>query len=350
MAKKRITLPTNFSSLIEEGNIEKLKATFEKCELNAYERDFIKKPALCFYNIPIPFMQWLLEQGADIEMKDSYERTPLFYHSQVNDIERVTFLLEKGADIHAQDIYHNTPLHFAEYHAEVAQLLLEKGADIKAKDDQGHDVVERMLSRVQGRNICQAAEAAKVYLQAGYKSTPFAKEAITRIGEDFEFHRANFNSDYLNQTNATLQTLYQLFAVSPVPKRIQHDGKSPIILSGDTWEKQYEQAWNLLVPGNGKANTLQGEVIRIAGRINDELLHNGMGNWDRDYRKMLSIISNFLKQGNSLTTEQLTEVAHIQKNILEDDGTLSHHLCKLTTLWVSQNPNPIELEKVPYNR
>ena len=116
------------------------------------------------------------------------------------------------------------------------------------------------------------------------------------------------------------------------------------------FEKQYEKEWNLLVPGNGKANTLQGEVIRIAGRINDELLHNGMGNWDRDYRKMLSIISNFLKQGNSLTTEQLAEVAHIQKNILEDDGTLSHRLCKLTTLWVSQNPNPIELEKVPYNR
>ena len=131
-------------------------------------------------------------------------------------------------------------------------------------------------------------------------------------------------------------------------RRIQHDGKSPIVLIGDTWEKRYEQAWELLVPSSGRASTMQGEVVRIAGKVNDELLRNAMGNWDREYRKMLNAISGYLQQGNSLTESELVEVADIQKHILEDDGTGSHRLCELATAWVVLNPEPMALEKVNY--
>lgn len=145
-----------------------------------------------------------------------------------------------------------------------------------------------------------------------------------------------------------MQQLYKLFDVPPVPRRIQHDGKSPIVLIGDTWEKRYEQAWELLVPSSGRASTVQGEVVRIAGKVNDELLRNAMGNWDREYRKMLTAISGYLQQGNSLSENELSEVADIQKHILEDDGTGTKRLCELATAWVVQNPQPIVLEKVNY--
>ena len=145
-----------------------------------------------------------------------------------------------------------------------------------------------------------------------------------------------------------MQQLYKLFDVPPVPRRIQHDGKSPIVLTGYTWEKRYEQAWELLVPSSGRASTVQGEVVRIAGKVNDELLRNAMGNWDREYRKMLTAISGYLQQGNSLSENELSEVADIQKHILEDDGTGTKRLCELATLWVTKNPEPIVLEKVNY--
>ena len=348
MAKKKKTLPANFYELIEAKDLDALKAVFNECELNAYDRRSFNKPTLSFYDVPLELMDWLIAKGADINVKDEYDRTPLHYHAQVNDVERVTLLLEKGADIEAIAEYDETPLHAAGYFPEVTALLIAKGANVKAKDDMKHNPMEAMLYSVQSIDVSKAAKTAELYLKAGLKPTKFAKEQITRIGEDFEFHRNNFNPEYLEETDAGLQQLYKLFGVPPVPRRIQHDGKSPIVLTGNTWEARYEQAWILLVPSNGSATTVQGEVVRIAGRVNDELLRNAMGNWDKEYRKMLTAISGYMQQGNPLSESEFAEVADIQKHILEDDGTGTQRLCELATAWVVQNPQPIALGKVNY--
>ena len=348
MAKKKKTLPANFKELLEAKDLDALKAVFNECELNAYNRYSFKTPALSFYKIPLELMDWLIAQGADINVKDEYERTPLHYHAQVNNVEKVALLLEKGADIESKAAYDETPLFGAGYHPEVTALLIAKGADVKAKNDMKRTPMEAMLHTVQSIDISKAAKTAELYLKAGLKPTKFAKEQITRIGEDFEFHREKFNPEYLEETDAGLQQLYKLFNVPPVPRRIQHDGQSSIILTGDTWEKRYMQAWDSLVPSNGSAATVQGEVVRIAGRINLELLRNAMGNWDKEYRKMLTAISSYLQQGNPLSESELAEVTDIQKHILEDDGTGTQRLCELATAWVVQNPQPIALGKVNY--
>ena len=317
MAKKKKTLPANFYELLEAKDLEALKAVFNECELNAYDRRSFNKPTLSFYDVPLELMDWLITQGADINARDEYERTPLHYHAQVNNVEKVA-------------------------------LLLERGADIKAKDDRGYNPMERMLSRLSNGYLVKAAKSAEVYLKAGLKPNKFTKEQVTRIGEEFEFHREGFNPEYLEETDTALQELYKLFDVPAVPRRIQHDGKSAIILAGHTWEERYEQAWTLLVPSSGSAITVQGEVVRIAGRVNDELLRNAIGNWDKEYRKMLTAISGYLQQGNSLSESELAEVTDIQKHILEDDGTGTQRLCELATAWVVQNPQPIALGKVNY--
>ena len=344
MAKKKKTLPANFYELLEAKDLDALKAVFNECELNAYDRRSFKTPALSFYKIPLELMDWLITQGADINARDEYERTPLHYHAQVNKVEKVALLLKKGA----QDRYKNTPLLFAEYHAEVAELLIEKGANINVKDDKGHNVIERTLISARGGYLPKALKAIKIYLNAGLKPTKYAKERLTIIGEDFEFRRADTDAEWLEEADAALQELYKLFNVPPIPRRIQHDGKSAIILAGHTWEEHYEQAWTLLVPGSGSATTVQGEVVRIAGRVNDELLRNAMGNWDKEYRKMLTAISGYLQQGNPLSESELAEVADIQKHILDDDGSGTQRLCELATTWVVQNPEPIALGKVNY--
>lgn len=348
MAKKRITLPADFKELVDKGDLDELKAVFAKCELNAYKRDY-KRPALSFYDIPLELMRWLIEQGANIEAADIYGRTPLFYHAQVNNTKRIMLLLEKGADVHVKDRYGNTPLHFAEHHVETAEILLKAGADPLVQDESGRNVLEQMLMRARGRHIKDTARAAELYLKVGCKITEAVKECVTRIGEDFEFHRSGFNPDYVEEADKSLQKLYELFEVTPIQKRIIHDGHTPIYLSGKTWQERFEYAWDLLIPSSGKAATVQGEAVRVAGRIRDELFRNGGCNWDKDFRKMLNAFPKYVLQGNSLDAALLAEIEEIKKDILNDDN-LADRLAELATLWVMQNPEPIKLETTDYKR
>jgi hypothetical protein len=104
------------------------------------------------------------------------------------------------------------------------------------------------------------------------------KAFVQRIGENFEFHRAGFNPESVEATSAALDRLYALFGVPPVPRRMMHDGRSPIVAKSARWQDQQQELWALLVPSNGPAATVQGEVIRIAGRVADEIDRNGGAN------------------------------------------------------------------------
>ncbi|MDO4250423.1 MAG: hypothetical protein Q4C68_02825 [Moraxella sp.] len=145
-----------------------------------------------------------------------------------------------------------------------------------------------------------------------------------------------------------MQKLYQLFNVSPVAKRMIHDGKAAIVLQGDTWQEQFEYAWQLLIPSKGKAQTIQGELIRIAGKIGDELLRNGGCNWSKEHQAMMTALLNYFSLGNPLDDSLQKEVAFIQKEIRDDNGELIDRLRELAVLWIEQNPNPIALKEVAY--
>lgn len=43
MAKKRATLPNDFGAVMERNNLDELRAVFEKCNINAYERTISKR-------------------------------------------------------------------------------------------------------------------------------------------------------------------------------------------------------------------------------------------------------------------------------------------------------------------
>ena len=79
--KKRKTLPKDFLELIERGDIDALKAVFDKCEISAYG-GYYKASALSFRDIPEGLVRWLVAQGADINATDAiYKYTPLHHHT-----------------------------------------------------------------------------------------------------------------------------------------------------------------------------------------------------------------------------------------------------------------------------
>jgi len=86
----------------------------------------------------IDIVQALIANGAEIEAKDRYRRTPLMYAAKYGHIAVVKTLIENGAK-EAKDRYRSTPLMFAvEYgHIAVVKALIENGAEIEAKDGYG---------------------------------------------------------------------------------------------------------------------------------------------------------------------------------------------------------------------
>lgn len=350
--KKRITLPKNFNELIEAGDMEKLKAVYELCELHAYDGRYGMNTALHHYDVPDALVYWLVEQGLDVNIENYYGRTPLYVHATIGS-NTVKLLFELGGDIEKSDRYGNTPLHTAAdfFHADTVRFLVEKGANIHMKNDMRKTPLAMALSACRNINIENMAEISAILLQAGAEVTPDMIERVKQIGQDFEFHRENFNKEYLSKTEEGLKKLYSLFGVEPIAKRQIHDGISPIIVEDGSWEKQYEYLWNLLIPSSGAAKTVQGEVIRITGRVRDELYRNGGVNWDRTYRKMLNALLQYFAMGIPLSEEELKEAKKLTSDIhAESDDYPVERLCELSVLWVLANPNPISLGKPDYSR
>lgn len=137
-----------------------------------------------------------------------------------------------------------------------------------------------------------------------------------------------------------------------------HDGISPITVpDGDGDEdKAFQALWDYLVPACGKAQTAQGEMIRIAGRVQHEFLDNGCINWDGDFEKMLDAFLQYLKLGNGFDEEDL-QVAKVLVQILKENGEkgfiedrLTRVLCSCAMAWVKQNPEVLAPLEAEYSR
>ena len=354
MAKKRVTLPKEFKDLMDEGNIEALKAVYDRCELTAHDGRFSLCTPLHMGGVPDVLVIWLVEQGLDINIPDYYGATPL-YRQAILGRDTVKLLLELGADIGKPNTYGETPLHVAAefFHPKTVKLLIDKGADVNAKNDMGRTPLASVLMVCRGIYIAQTAEIATMLVEAGAKKTSAMKEKVENIGKDFEFHRESIHPDYIEAADKGLTKLYEIFDVKPVEKRLTHDGVSPIKLVEGSWEEQYEELWSFLIPSSGPAKTVQGEAIRIPGRVRDELDRNGGANWDRDYRKMLQTLPQYLSLGSSLSEQELEEtkelIAQVHGKDFDDEPRLDR-LCQLAIAWIKQNPEPLLLEKTSYKR
>lgn len=168
--------------------------------------------------------------------------------------------------------------------------------------------------------------------------------------EDFEFRRDSGDTSLNDEIDTALNILYKLFNVKKVPRRVLYDGKSTIEIHGKTWIEQYNELWNLLVPASNHANTIQGEVIRITGRISHEILDNGGCNWDADYKKMLKSLNKYFHMGNQLDPSEYDELNSFFKSIKIADESLFNRQTELSVKWVAQNREPIALLEVDYNR
>ena len=81
----------------------------------------------------------LIEEGANVNEKDEYEYTPLYYACRNDYKNVVSILLEKGANVNEKSKCGYTPLHCACYngYGRIVSILLEKGANVSEKNNGG---------------------------------------------------------------------------------------------------------------------------------------------------------------------------------------------------------------------
>jgi ankyrin repeat protein len=97
--------------------------------------------------------RFLIEQNADINLKDKDDDSPLHYTGIFGNREIAELLLAKGAtSLNEGNNRQMMPLHFAceRGHAEVAEFLLDSGADMNVRDGMGRNA---LLCACAGRNM-----------------------------------------------------------------------------------------------------------------------------------------------------------------------------------------------------
>lgn len=379
MAKLKKTLPNDLGRFCMnherdwcEPLIEKLKEMLSECEPDATPRGASNETVLHFTNIPVEIVAWQIGRGATVDAPHTYG-TPLLKHARKGNYDICKLLIEKGADVNAENYESATPLFAAADggRVEVVKLLLENGADPNLRGNRvidGKNALLYMISRMHFGDGDKAETAEILIAAMGGKEAiseedwKLAQNYIKNKGEQFEFTKSSWEEprddwerNYRIKSESEMKKFFELFGVEPAKAVIKHDGKSPIIVDTNLpFGDIHDALWDYLVPARGACATVQGEVIRITGRIGDEVYRNGGMNWDDEYRKMLAALKDYFAMGTPLPDENMEEVSNASIGVNKCKacgcekavGILQANAVR----WVSLNSTPIALGPVEYNR
>ena len=94
---------------------------------------------LALNSSPISYIQFLIDSGADVNIRTEDKTTALHLAILRGDADIVKTLIDAGADVNAQNIGKMTPLHQAAIDGryEIVKLLIESGADVNLRNVRG---------------------------------------------------------------------------------------------------------------------------------------------------------------------------------------------------------------------
>ncbi|MDE7229791.1 MAG: ankyrin repeat domain-containing protein [Oscillospiraceae bacterium] len=347
---------------MRRGDPEEIKACFQDPEMLKFlteSKESYHNP-LFQYSPCTEIYKWFVEQGFDINMKKSGEE-PIHEHALCED-NNIEGLILAGADIEAKDGFDDdgaTPLEIAAQSLQPSSMkvLIKYGADVHIKR-YGKGLLHTVLSEFRhGIEIydieIKAFECMELLINAGVEIEDGMKDEIIGICKEFDKRKNDFvpyQKDPQSYEDG-VDRMCELFGVERPAAPVVHDGKSPITVISTDWRDQHAELWDMLVPKIGKCKTVQGEVVRIGGKINDEIFNQGGAHWDAEFRKMLNALKKYYEMGTIPDEAEHQEALALIKSIGKNsDGEDVLRLCEINIHWVLANPEPIELGEVNYKR
>ncbi|MEJ1933357.1 ankyrin repeat domain-containing protein, partial [Nostoc sp. NIES-2111] len=244
-------------------------------------------------------VQLLLEQGADLTVRDCYSRTPRLLSVQLGELAKVKLLLAAGADYNERGNAGQTALMYAmeNNRLEVLKWLIEQGCDIEATDDYDNTVL--VMAAARGATDCVrilldgGADASRTY-DDGSSVIHSANNLeivnmLLALGEDL----SDINDDMRRSLTGIKNSSFSLSQISPeqyfVGKHRHFGTTNPelmnipfwqaMIVEGcsaytakelfddtDNWE---ELTWSYQRFGRTITQLPDGRIIEIAGEHED---------------------------------------------------------------------------------
>jgi hypothetical protein len=114
------------------------------------------------------------------------------------------------------------------------------------------------------------------------------------------------------------------------------------------WRNEFKCLWRELVPSEGQANTVQGELIRAVGRLKDEAFRNGNQNFGKSHRTLCKYIREIMTDPAVFNRDEIAEIDTWITRVLDADhpdvlgpATCFHHLFEMAVRWCQSHPDLI---------
>jgi ankyrin repeat protein/uncharacterized caspase-like protein len=128
----------NIFDAIKDGNITDVKSITKNNRSSLKETDSNLNSALhiAAENQNPDIVNYLLDQGADVNHKNLWGENPIYSSIRMNNIEIIKTLIKNGGNVNAKNNHGESPLHIAVSigNIEVIDYLIAQGADPNAKD------------------------------------------------------------------------------------------------------------------------------------------------------------------------------------------------------------------------
>lgn len=186
----KLTKQEEFLEACELDEIKIVKQLINTVDINCKNIAGRTGLILAAQNDNLKIVKLLVQQGADIEIKDWNRYNALTYSSSYEYSDIASFLVESGSTLELKDSGGNTPLIFsAVYDMKNLMLaLINKGADLDKKNFQGDTALMFAVSR-------SSSELVELLIKSGANVKLKNKEKKTAY--DIAVMRIDLNSMYL---------------------------------------------------------------------------------------------------------------------------------------------------------